>query len=206
MEKIFDQSLYNDDFFEWHFVHARNYSIQTMNWFLDNYPSKSVIDFGCGIGSYLESAYIKGLRKLKGFDIGGEHAKKFTPAFLQEFIEYVDCTIPIKTTKYDVVISFETAEHIEPSGSDVFIQNLANACELDTGLILFTGAPPEQDGCGHINGQYKDFWLAKFEENQCYQDVIATEYVKKSWKDLEVGCPQYIYDNLIILKKTNKHV
>ena len=52
----FDLSLYNDEFFQWHYKYARIYSIQTMNWFLDKFTVNSVVDFGCGIGSYLECA------------------------------------------------------------------------------------------------------------------------------------------------------
>ena len=70
MEKEkFDISLYNDDFFEWHFKYAREYSIVTMDWLLEVFPFKSVVDFGCGIGSYLESAVAKNITKIKGYDI-----------------------------------------------------------------------------------------------------------------------------------------
>ena len=64
----FDLSLYNDEFFQWHYKYARIYSIQTMNWFLDKFTVSSVVDFGCGIGSYLECAHDRGL-EVKGFEI-----------------------------------------------------------------------------------------------------------------------------------------
>ena len=197
----FDISLYNDDFFFWHDKYAREYSIKTMDWFVDKYLPKSVVDFGCGIGSYLESAYNKGIKNLKGFDIGGEYAQAYTPNFLHEFIEYKDCTLPISCGTYDCVISFETAEHIEPIGTDVFVKNIANSCKLLTGLILFTAAPPEQDGCGHINCHYKDFWLTKFAQHKCFEDKNLTDEISTNWKSLNVGCPDYIINNLIVLKK-----
>ena len=56
-EEIFDIDLYNDEFFEWHLKYAREYSMVTMDWLLEFVPFKSVVDFGCGIGSYLESAF-----------------------------------------------------------------------------------------------------------------------------------------------------
>jgi 2-polyprenyl-3-methyl-5-hydroxy-6-metoxy-1,4-benzoquinol methylase len=41
-----------------------------MNWYIERFQPNSVVDFGCGIGSYLESCYFNGIEKFKGFDIG----------------------------------------------------------------------------------------------------------------------------------------
>lgn len=194
---MFDLSLYNDDFFLWHLKYAREYSIKTMDWYIDNFKPNSVVDFGCGIASYLESAYQKGITDIKGFDIGGEYARKYTPNFLSEFVTYQDCTEPINCGNFDCVISFETAEHIEPSGTDTFVNNITNAVNPE-GFILFTAAPPGQDGCGHINMYPKEWWISKFLENGVEVNQEMTEKVKTNWDNLNVGCPRYILDNLII--------
>jgi cyclopropane fatty-acyl-phospholipid synthase-like methyltransferase len=198
---MFDIDLYNDEFFLWHLTYAREYSMKTMDWYIDAYKPTSVVDFGCGIGSYLESCYNKGIKNIAGYDIGGEYAQKYTPDFLYPFIEYCDCTKPIKTQqKYECVISFETIEHIEPSGTNVFIENLVNATDFDKGRILFTGAPPEQEGCGHINCRDKQEWIEIFAEQDFTVDQHLTELVKDAWTGLNVGCPPYIINNLLIFK------
>lgn len=196
-ENKFDISLYNDEFFEWHYKYAREYSIVTMNWLLDFKPFLSVVDFGCGIGSYLESAYERNLKKIKGYDIGGEFAKKYTPEHIQPYIEYADCTNIIKGDKYECVISFETAEHIEPSGTDQFCDNLVYALEKD-GFLFFTGAPEGQDGCGHINCQSYSFWMHKFLCRGLEFEAITTSVVSNKWREL--GAPNYIADNLLVFK------
>jgi len=196
-DEIFDIDLYNDEFFEWHLKYAREYSMVTMDWLLEFIPFQSVVDFGCGIGSYLESAFAKNIIKIKGYDIGGEYAKKYTPEHIQPFIEYLDCTKAIVTEKYDCVISFETAEHIEPSGTNQFCDNLVNALHKD-GYLFFTGAPEGQDGCGHINCQSKAFWMLKFLERNLQMDSVMTSIVALEWKRL--GAPNYICDNLLIFK------
>lgn len=196
----FDLNLYNHEFFEWHLKHARNYSVETMNWYIERFQPNSVVDFGCGIGSYLESCYFNGVEKFKGFDIGGEYAKRFTPDFLHKHIEYIDCTTPIECGTFECVISFETIEHIEPSGTDMFIQNMVNATDKALGRILFTGAPPEQDGCGHINCHDKQYWIDKFAEHKFFVNEDMNEKVRLGWKQLDVGCPDYILDNLLILQ------
>jgi 2-polyprenyl-3-methyl-5-hydroxy-6-metoxy-1,4-benzoquinol methylase len=197
-DEKFDISLYNDEFFEWHLKYAREYSMVTMDWLLEfGRPFQSVVDFGCGIGSYLESAFAKNITKIKGYDIGGDYAKKYTPEHIQPFIEYLDCTKPMVTEKYDCVISFETAEHIEPSGTNQFCDNLVNALGKD-GYLFFTGAPEGQDGCGHINCQSKAFWTLKFLERNLQIDSVMTSIVALEWKRL--GAPNYICDNLLIFK------
>lgn len=195
---IFDKSLYNDDFFLWHSKYAHEYSVKTMDWFIYNYMPRSVIDYGCGIGSYLLSAHNNGIEKIKGFDIGGEFARKYTPLEVQPFIEYIDCTQEIVTSKYDCVISFETAEHIEPSGTNTFISNLVNSLDK-IGLILFTAAPEGQQGTGHINCRPKEFWINEFESRGLVHMISSQESIKKAWKEL--GAPDYIINNLLVFTK-----
>jgi cyclopropane fatty-acyl-phospholipid synthase-like methyltransferase len=196
---MFDINIYNDEFFEWHLKHAREYSIRTMDWYIHTYKPISVIDFGCGIGSYLESAFNAGVKKIQGFDIGGDYAKKYTPKEIQPFIQYEDCTIEmILKDKFDCVISFETAEHIEPNGSEQFVKNICNAVS-DNGLILFTAAPIGQEGCGHINCQPKEYWIDLFLKNGVVVDMYKTIFIPVKWEMLEA--PKYICDNLIVFKK-----
>ena len=187
----FDIKLYNEGFFEWHLVYARDYSIKTMLWFIEKYKPESVIDFGCGIGSYLEAAYSKGLR-IKGIDIS-YHAFKFTPEHIRPFISYKDCTKEIVTWGYDCALSFETAEHIDPAGTDQFIDNIKRAASK---YILFTAAPPGQEGCGHINLHPREYWIEKF---GLPVDEEMTKDIADNWALL--GCPPYISKNLIVFKK-----
>ena len=193
----FDITLYNDDFFLWHILHAREYSIKNMDWYIDTYNPKSIVDFGCGIASYLESGFNKGVKILKGFDIGGEYAKKYTPIIVEEYVEYLDCTKEINCGKYDCVISFETAEHIDPNGTDSFLKNIINALSKD-GRILFTAAPPGQEGTGHINCETKEFWLQKFYNLGHTLDQKMLSEIKHNWNI--IGCPSYINENLLVLK------
>lgn len=185
----FDLSLYNDEFFEWHLIHARVYSMRTMHWYLNNFFTESVADFGCGIGSYLEHCHFMGL-EIKGYEIS-EVAKKYTPLPIQEFIEYRDCTEQIITKKYDTVLSFETAEHIRPEGTRQFCINVLNAVGEH---LLFTAAPPGQEGTGHINLHPREFWIEQFSELNYSQEL--TDFISKNWRKL--GAPNYICDNLIV--------
>lgn len=196
---MFDKKIYNSRYFAWHDTNCRIYSILTMDHFLANYGEtiNSIVDFGCGIGSYLEAAFtLHHINKLKGYDISPA-AKEFTPDFIQQFVEYTDCCNPMELDKYDLVLSFETAEHIEPSGTDQFIRNLVSAKAPD-GIILFSAAPPGQDGGGHINCQPKQFWIDKFAEHGLQVQEDFLKIICEAWPGL--GAPDYICKNLLILK------
>lgn len=188
---MFDISLYNDEFFEWHLKHAREYSIKTMDWYIEKYRPLSVVDFGAGIGSYLESAYNHDITCL-GFEIS-EYAKKYTPDYIKHLVMYgTDCTLPIDVGKPYTVISFETAEHIEPSGTDQFVLNLLKS----TGKhLLFTAAPPGQLGTGHINMHPREFWIEQFTKELNYDEDL-TKDISDNWRIL--GAPDYICNNLIV--------
>ncbi len=200
MDTIFDITLYNDDFFKWHYEHARGYSIETMNWYIDEYKPSSVCDIGCGIGSYLEAAYQKGIRNLQGFDIAADAARRYTPLKIQPFIDYRDCgkplALPPEHGGFECVICFETAEHIEPSDSLVFVQNIC-AVLHEKGTILFTGAPPGQEGCGHINCQPRDYWINLFIQCGMLSNPYREKNIATNWQ--RIGCPNYITESLIVL-------
>src|SRR5688500_8689334 len=125
MQGSFDISLYNEEFFEWHLKHAREYSIKTMDWYIEKYKPEHLLDFGCGIGSYLESAHSHGLF-YRGYEIS-KVADKYMPEEIKPCVRYRDCTQPMNVGVADCVISFETAEHIKPEGTEQFIKNLVKA-------------------------------------------------------------------------------
>lgn len=202
---MFDISLYNDEFFEWHLKHAREYSIKTMDWYIEKYQPKSVVDWGCGIGSYLESAYNHGLR-VHGIEIS-EAAKKYTPEHISERILYWDCTMPIVCRDFDTVLSFEVAEHIDPDGTDTFIYNIVDCVGRH---LLFTAAPPGQEGTGHINLHPREFWIKQltkifrhpdpgYTKPALKYDEDLTKDISDNWRIL--GAPDYICNNLIVCTK-----
>lgn len=193
MSGKFDISLYDEDFFLWHKIHAREYSIRNMDWYIERYKPETISDFGCGIGSYLESAHNHN-KYFVGFEIS-DTAQRYTPEHIQPFIHYRDCSKPILTLKADCVISFETAEHIEPEGTDQFILNLVSA----TGKrLLFTAAPPGQEGAGHINCRPKQFWIDEFSKHLKYNPELSDE-IAAIW-GLQ-GAPWYIVNNLIVFER-----
>jgi len=86
MKNKFDISLYNDEFYKWHHTNVHLSSVRagaSLKFsFLDFHNFDSVIDIGCGIGSFILGVKESGIKKVKGYDIGGEYAKKYVIVYL----------------------------------------------------------------------------------------------------------------------------
>lgn len=119
----------------------------------------SVIDFGCAKGVWLKSWRDAGVSIIKGVD--GDYVDRssiFVPD--ADFITH-NLNESIKLEQYfDLVTSFEVAEHIEHQNSDNFIRSLTNHADV----IVFSAAPPGQGGEHHINEQPFDYWRELFAE------------------------------------------
>ena len=61
----------------------------------------------------------------------------------------------------DMVLCWETAEHVAPEGADALCANARRALAAG-GFLLFSAATPGQGGSGHVNEQPHDYWAAKF--------------------------------------------
>lgn len=126
------------------------------------YDIKSVVDFGCGLGFYLEGMHLGGASNIKGFEYMYQNAKTFIPLEISSFIEYGDVMEKMDCGKFDCAMSVEVAEHILPEKSEIFISNITNASNK---YVLFTSACPGQGGTGHINERPREYWIDMFKRN-----------------------------------------
>jgi len=122
------------------------------------YSPSSVVDFGCGKGTWLYAAEILGVKRLKGFD--GDWAKD---GIISKNIDFATCNLEelnVKEEKYDLAISVEVAEHLKRGSEKNFIKNLCHASDV----IIFSAAIPNQGGTNHINENPQSFWIKLFKE------------------------------------------
>lgn len=143
--------------------------------------AKSVIDFGCGAGYYLEGAWAQGA-SIQGYEYLYEQAKPYIPDSIFNFVSFgnvmEDIVPPFKA---DIVISIEVAEHILPEKSKVMVHNITS-CSKE--YVVFSAAPPGQTGCGHINLKPWSFWEELFEEYGFGYNYDATDKVRKIYRGL----------------------
>ena len=190
------ESVYPIKYFERHFENYRSWEITLGKDLAERYSIKSLVDFGCGCGSYLEGAKQAGAQ-IKGYELMYETIKDMLPIEIASCIEFGDVMQPIPCKKFDCAMSVETAEHIVPEHSTTLVQNLTNAA---TRLIFFTAASPGQGGTGHVNFKSRDQWIEIFKQNgfSCLEDEV--EKTKEIWLKILARKFRYLIRNLIIFE------
>lgn len=117
----------------------------------------SVIDVGCGSGLWLSVFQQSGVEKVFGVDgayidpkelhIDAHH---FMPADLN--------SPPVPTSKFDLALCLEVAEHLRPSSARPLVEYLTTLSPI----VAFSAAIPGQGGHMHINEQWPGYWKSLF--------------------------------------------
>lgn len=152
MQKKYTQKFY-DKYFEGSYSSAK----EVINFISTFTQPKTIIDFGCGAGTWLMASKEILSSKILGID---QHKYSDIRMLIEEE-EYIslDLTNPIQIEqKFDLAISVEVAEHLDEKYADVFVETLCN--HSDT--ILFSAAVPLQGGRNHINERPCTYWAQKF--------------------------------------------
>jgi SAM-dependent methyltransferase len=117
----------------------------------------SVVDIGCGIGTWLSVFRARGVGEILGVD--GSYinqAKLLIPAAL---FKPMDLTMPITLPhRFDLAVSLEVAEHLPARCAAQFIESLCQAAHA----VLFSAAIPGQGGTHHVNEQWPEYWRRLF--------------------------------------------
>ena len=133
---------------------------------IKSYQPKTVIEFGCGSGQLSKALAAQGVSivALDGYatpDFAGFPSIQFykadlnNPASVKKFLKDLN-------QSFDLAISMEVAEHLQPEVSEDLIKMMTSVA----GAVVFSAAVPEQDGDGHINCQTRSFWHKLFQDNQ----------------------------------------
>jgi len=120
-------------------------------------PITSVIDIGCGDGSWLSVFAEHGVSAIRGVD--GHWIDDSALKIPLEHFERraLDRELDIEG-HYDLAMSVEVAEHLPPDAAPNFVAAL---CRLAP-IVLFSAAIPHQGGVGHYNEQWPDYWADLF--------------------------------------------
>ncbi len=118
----------------------------------------SVVDVGCGDGSWLSVFAELGIQKILGLDgtyMQDRELKIPRDAFLA-------CDLvqpPVLEQRFDLAVCLEVAEHLPESAADGLVSYLAGLSDF----VLFSAGVPLQNGENHLNCQWQDYWREKFE-------------------------------------------
>jgi SAM-dependent methyltransferase len=150
---------YTDDFYDGLISGTLRSAARYVDFLSTLYRPMSVVDLGCGRGTWLKAFRDGGAKKVVGFD-GPWNTQT---NMVDQAIEFhaVDLNKPISTDRmerFDLAISLEVAEHLEASSASTFIDSLTRLSDV----ILFGAAFTLQGGTGHINEQPHTYWAQKF--------------------------------------------
>jgi SAM-dependent methyltransferase len=153
---------------------------------------KSVVDVGCGLGSWLSVFKDFGIEECVGID--GDYVNTDRLEISQEEFQPFALDTPLKLDRtFDLVVSLEVAEHLPAESARMFIASLTDLGSV----VLFSAAIPLQGGTNHINEQWPDYWALLFQE----RDYLAIDCLrKKIWNNKNVE-PWYAQNILVFVRR-----
>lgn len=185
--------FYPELFYSKRHVDMRIWEIKLGKALAECFKIQSMVDFGCGLGSYIEGALQGGCDKVLGIDLMYDTIMKYAPDNMKPFIKYGNAGEPVDCGKWDCVFSIETAEHLIEEEADTFVSNLINASSM---LIVLSASLA--GGRYHFNRQPKEYWIGKIVYKGPRYSHKKTNALRRLWAGLK--CPSYILNNLMVFE------
>jgi SAM-dependent methyltransferase len=163
------QYLYSEEFYKMIEGYSRNAADAILPLLLDLFPNPSVVDIGCGNGTWLKGFQDRGVTDFLGVD--GSYVDAKILKIPTTNFQSADLSQPLSIDrKFDISMTLEVGEHIPTESSDAFVDTLTSLAPV----VMFSAAIPHQGGDNHINEQWQDFWAAKFRA----RGYIAIDYIR----------------------------
>jgi len=152
----------------------------------------SVVDVGCGVGTWLRQFIDCGLTDVIGIDGAYVHEEllqipreSFVPCDLSQ-------SLPAKRT-FELALCVEVAEHLPEARASGLVADLVSLAPV----VLFSAAVPGQGGIGHVNEQWPEYWESLFGVHNyqcldCLRPLI--------WNDSRID-PWYRQNLLLFVRK-----
>jgi SAM-dependent methyltransferase len=148
----------------------------------------SVVDVGCGVGSWLDEFQKQGVSKILGIDFLVQESSLRIPK--ENFLRH-DLQEPISVReRFDVVLCMEVGEHLPKKSAATLVQSLIGLGSV----IVFSAAIPYQVGGGdHINEQWPEWWADLFRA----RGFKVVDFIRRRiWLDWDV--PYWYSQNLLV--------
>lgn len=152
-----DSDAYTGNFHSDRDSHTRNSAEAVISLLFELIRPESVVDVGCGVGTWLATFTRMGCRDVLGID--GAYVQTELLQIPPERFRPHDLTMPISLERqFDLAMSLEVAEHLESQYAQQFVRSLTRLAPV----LLFSAAIPFQGGVHHVNEQWPDYWHALF--------------------------------------------
>lgn len=141
----------------------------SLDWAINKFNVKSMIDIGCGQGCQVKLARSKGLEAI---GIDGDSRVITKDLHIQH--DFVKSKF-LSTRTYDLAWSVEFLEHVY----EEFMPNYMTAFQSSK-YVIATHAPPGKIGHHHVNCQVPEYWHEKFDEYGFRYDEELTKELRKN--------------------------
>jgi len=162
---------------------------------LDLFPQAgSVVDVGCGVGTWLHQFRLHGVPRILGID-SGDPAIDLLQVRKTEFLRR-DLSLPFKLNEqFDLVVSLGVAERLAPEYADSYVSNLTRLGDV----IIFSAAIPGQGGTNHAHERWPSYWVGAFrKEGFVCRDILRGDF----WYDERVEW--WYAQNMVIFVKESR--
>jgi SAM-dependent methyltransferase len=154
------EATYTPKFFGWALDRTRSSAEAIVPVVMERVSPRSVVDFGCGAGVWLETFARHGVDDYLGVDGPWvpRDALRFPP---ERFVAaHLDERLELGRT-FDLAVALEVAEHLPEHRAEEFVRNIVRHAPC----VLFSAAIPHQGGTDHVNEQWPNYWAERFAEH-----------------------------------------
>lgn len=189
-------NVYSADFFDQQRDGSLGSAAIILPLLIDIFRPASLIDVGCGQGTWSKTALALGIDDQIGVD--GDWARPVL-AIPQDRFRARDLAAPFDLGRiFDLAISTEVGEHIAAANADTFVGNIVRHADA----VVFSAAAPYQGGVHHVNERWPTYWAAKFDQ----YDYQCFDFLRwRIWNDRRIAI-WYRQNLLIFANRRNGHL
>jgi cyclopropane fatty-acyl-phospholipid synthase-like methyltransferase len=181
-------SIYDDEFYQSQSDSSYVSALSVVPKIIEIFQVNSVVDVGCGVGTWLRAFNENGVSDVFGID--GDYVNTSQLLVSEDKFHAHDLSKPLHMNrKFDCCISLEVAEHLPPSSSEDFVASLTRLSDV----VLFSAAIPNQGGVMHINERWQSYWVQLFLDHGYVPHCDIRKYF---WNDVNVS--DWYRQNLLV--------
>lgn len=180
------------------YIHKKSYHNKTaaeiiLPYLFEYYKPNSIVDVGCGLGSWLAVAKTMGVDDIVGVESLNARIDELFIDPLVIVRKNLDEKLVLNRT-FDLALCLEVAEHLNKSSADAIVSSLVSLAPA----IVFSAAVPGQGGQNHLNEQWPEYWQEKFKTHGYSAFDI---FRNKFWNDDNVD-PWYRQNMVLYLRNS----
>jgi SAM-dependent methyltransferase len=157
---VTESHAYDDHFFDWVDSGARMSARALLPRVKEALDVQSVVDVGCGRGTWLSVWTELGVRDVVGLD--GDYVDRSKLAIPAHAFKVTDLSHDWSVERrFDLAQSLEVAEHLPQNAARSIVNQLCSLADV----VLFSAARPGQGGEMHVNEQEPEYWAELFAMN-----------------------------------------